>query len=57
MTIGINIYIVTRKSQKDAIMRNIVEKAGPATDARAAVFSLPVDGVVGLCSVMEPEDQ
>lgn len=50
------IYIVTRKSQKDAIMRNIVEKAGAATEAKAAVFSLPVDEVVGLCSVTDAED-
>ncbi len=49
------IYIVTRRSDKDAIMRAVIEKAGPATDARAAVFSLPVEDVVGLCSVMDKE--
>lgn len=47
------IYIVARHEDKDAIMRAIAEKAGPATDARAAVFSLPVEDVVGLRSVME----
>ncbi len=46
------LYIVSKKSDKDAIMRAISEKAGLATDARAAVFSLPVDDVVGLRSVM-----
>ena len=51
------IYIVTRHADKDAIMRAVVEKAGPATDARAAVFSLPVEDVVGLCSVMDKEDE
>lgn len=50
------IYIVTRRADKDAIMRAVVEKAGPSTDARAAVFSLPVEDVVGLCSVMDKED-
>ena len=50
------IYIVSRKSGKDAIMKSIIEKAGPATDARAVVFSLPVDDVAGLTSVMEKED-
>lgn len=49
------IYIVTRRSDKDAIMRAVIEKAGPATDARAAVLSLPVEDVVGLCSVMDKE--
>lgn len=47
------IYIVTKKSDKDAIMKSIIEKAGPATEARAAAFSLPVDDVVGLCSVTD----
>ena len=50
------IHIVTRRSDKDAIMRAVLEKAGPSTDARAAVFSLPVEDVVGLCSVMDKED-
>ena len=49
------IYIVTRKSDKDAIMRAIVEKAGPTTEARAAVFSVPVEDVAGLCSVMQSD--
>ena len=47
------IYIVSKKSDKTAIMKSIVENAGPTTEARAAAFSLPVDEVVGLCSVME----
>lgn len=47
------IYIVTRRSDKDAIMKSIVENAGATTDARAAVFSLPVDDVAGLCSVTD----
>ena len=49
------IYIVARKNDKDKIMKAILEDAGPATDARAAVFSLPVEDVVGLRSVMEQE--
>jgi nitrogen regulatory protein PII len=47
------IYIVTKKSDKDAIMKSIIEKAGPTTEARAAAFSIPVEDVVGLCSVTD----
>lgn len=47
------IYIVTKKSDKDAIMKSIIEKAGPTTEAKAAAFSLPVEDVVGLCSVTD----
>lgn len=50
------IYIVSRKADKDAIMRAVIEKAGPSTDARAAAFSVPVDDVVGLCSVMDKSE-
>lgn len=47
------IYIATRKSEKGDIMRAIMEKAGPQTDARAVVFSLPVEDIVGLTALME----
>ncbi len=47
------IYIVTKKSQKDDIMRSIMEKAGPRTEAKAVVFSLPVDAVGGLTGLDE----
>lgn len=50
------IYIVTRKSDKDAIMKAIIENAGAATDARAAIFSIPVDDVAGLCSVTDKKE-
>lgn len=50
------IHIVTRRSDKDAIMKAILTKAGPATDAKAVTFSLPVENVVGLSSVALPED-
>lgn len=49
------VFIVTRAEQKNDIMRAIIEKAGMRTEARAAVFSLPVDGMVGLASLMKPE--
>ena len=51
------IYIVSRRTDKDKIMKAIIEKAGPTTDARAAVFSLPVDDVVGLASLTDPEEE
>ncbi len=50
------IYIVSKRGNKDKIMKAIVENAGPATEARAAVFSLPVDGVVGLANLTDPEE-
>ncbi|WP_434309064.1 P-II family nitrogen regulator [Hominifimenecus sp. rT4P-3] len=49
------IYIVAKRQDKDHIMRTIVENAGMHTKAHAAVFSLPVDDVVGLRSVLDEE--
>ena len=49
------IYIATRKSDRPEIMRAIMEKAGPQTDAKAVVFSLPVEDIAGLTALMEPE--
>lgn len=49
------IYIATRKSDRSEIMRAIMEKAGPQTDAKAVVFSLPVEDIAGLTALMEPE--
>ncbi len=50
------IYIVSKKSGKDAIMKNIIQNAGSATDARAVVFSLPVDDVVGISGLTDNEE-
>lgn len=47
------VFIVAKKSDKDNIMRAIMEKAGMNSDAHSAVFSLPVDSVVGLRSVTD----
>ncbi|MDD6361089.1 MAG: P-II family nitrogen regulator [Eubacteriales bacterium] len=41
------ILIVAKKEIKTAIMKTVIEKAGPATDAGAIVFSLPVSDVEG----------
>ena len=49
------IYIVSRKSDRDTIMKAIMEQAGAHTETKAMVFSLPVDSVVGLRSVTEEE--
>lgn len=51
------ILIVARHEQKDAIMRAIMDKAGVHTEARAVVFSVPVESVAGLKSVMRDEDE
>lgn len=50
------IYIVAKRRDKDAIMRAIMEKAGMHSDAHAAVFTLPVEDVVGLHSVTDEDN-
>ncbi len=47
------VYIVVTREGRDGIMRAIMEKAGCNTDAHGVVFSLPVDGVVGIKGVEE----
>ncbi len=42
------VYIVATRQGRDDIMHAIMEKAGNTTDAHGVVFSLPVDGVVGI---------
>lgn len=51
------IYIAARKSDRADIMRAIMEKAGPQTDAKAVVFSLPVEDIAGLTALMEPAQE
>ena len=41
------IFIVSKKEQKAQIMRSVLEKAGPGTEAGAVLFSLPVTSVEG----------
>ena len=45
------VLIVAKADQKAAIMKAIVEQAGPGTDAGAICFSLPVSKVAGLRQV------
>ena len=47
------IYIVTRKEQKNAIMKAVMEKAGVGTKAGAIVFSLPVTATAGMRQLEE----
>ena len=42
------IFIVSKTEGKNAIMKSIMEHAGPATKAGAIVFSLPVTDTAGL---------
>lgn len=49
------IYILAKKQDKEIIMSTIMEKAGMDTDAHAAVFSIPVDKIAGLRSVVTEE--
>lgn len=39
------IFIVSKKEQKAQIMRSVLEKVGPGTEAGAVLFSLPVTSV------------
>ena len=41
------IFIVSKKEQKAQIMRSVLEKADPGTEAGAVLFSLPVTSVEG----------
>ncbi len=51
------VYIVAKSCDRDAIMRAIMEQAGVHSDAHAFLFSLPVDRVVGLRSITDPETE
>ncbi len=51
------VLIVTRREQKAAIMRAIMDKAGAKSEAHTALFSLPVEDVAGLRSVMTPQEE
>ena len=42
------VYIIAPRTDRDAIMQAIMEKAGAKTEAHGVVFSLPVDKVVGI---------
>lgn len=50
------VLIVAEAAKKAAIMKAIVEQAGPGTDAGAICFSLPVSKVAGLRQV-DAEDE
>ncbi len=42
------VYIVVKREQRDDVMHAIMNGAGVNTDAKGIVFSLPVDGVIGI---------
>ena len=50
------IFIVETNKKKAAIMRAIMEQAGPDTASGAICFSLPISEVVGLRVVEEDEE-
>ena len=47
------VYIVTKRKDKDLLVKAINEHAGMKTEANTAVLTLPVENVVGLRSVTE----
>lgn len=50
------IFIVVRSERKNAIMRAIMDEAGPGTKAGAIVFSLPVTDTAGMRLIEEIEE-
>lgn len=50
------VFIVVKSGMKNLVMKNIMEKAGPASKARAVAFSLPVTGTAGMRLMEEAED-
>ena len=42
------VYIVAKRESRDEIMHAIMQQVGNGTDAHGVIFSLPVDGVVGI---------
>lgn len=49
------IFIVVRSSQKNEIMKVIMENAGPSTPAGGIIFSLPVTSTAGLTLLTEDD--
>lgn len=50
------IYIVAPATQRDHLLRAVMEKAGIRSPAHAVAFSLPVDSAVGLTASLDSED-
>ncbi len=51
------VFIVVRKSQKNAIMGAIMKQAGLETKARSIVFSLPVTDTAGMRLIEDVEEE
>ncbi len=51
------IFIVVKRSQKNDIMRAIMDKAGLDSKARSIVFSLPVTDTAGMRLIEEMEEE
>ena len=47
------VFIVVKTSQKNEIMRAIMEKAGTGTKAGGVIFSLPVTDTAGIRQIEE----
>ena len=50
------VFIVVKSGMKNLVMKNIMEKAGPASKARAVAFSLPVTSTAGMRLMEEAKD-
>lgn len=51
------VFLVVRTAQKNAMMRSIMDEAGPNTKAGAIVFSLPVTDTAGMRLMDDLEDE
>lgn len=49
------ILILAETGKRSAIMRAVLQEAGPSTEAGAIVFSMPVTGVAGVDVVENSE--
>lgn len=51
------VLILANRRDRDAIMRAIMDKAGVDSPAHTILFTLPVESVAGLRSIMPPEEE
>lgn len=51
------VYIVTKKEQKNGIMKALMNQVGPGTKAGAIVFSLPVSSTAGIRDLDELQEE
>lgn len=51
------VYILVHKTDREDVMRAVMQNAGVRTEANTVLFSLPVDCMMGLMSLTDEEDE